>query len=64
MHQLPTKCNSQLLLSELVAADVIMFIRKETNQTNHHIIPLTFKIFIFLAQGYKLIGGCQELYCL
>lgn len=33
MHDLPVKHNSQLLLSELVAADVIMFIRKETNQT-------------------------------
>ena len=33
MHQLPIKYNCQLLLSGLAAADVITFIRKETNQT-------------------------------
>lgn len=64
MHQLLIKYTSKFLLSDLVAADIIMFIRKEANQTEITVIPVIFKIFLFLPQDFQLIGGSQELYCL
>lgn len=64
MHQLLIKYTSKFLLSDLVAADIIMFIRKEANQTEITVIPVIFKTFLFLPQDFQLIGGSQELYCL
>lgn len=64
MHQLLIKYTSKFLLSDLVAADIIMFIRKEANQTEITVIPVIFKIFLVLPQDFQLIGGSQELYCL